>query len=273
MRTIASALLALASTLLSAQSTDTTEVRNGVFWIYGTGKDGRPKGEGVAYDTAGRSVGRETYRKGLTHGQLVWYDARGRVTWTVSYQKGIRQGIAIQYDSLGQKIHSINYRKGIKHGHEIYFRPSGRVHYDLENRNGQLHGTLKSYHPNGLIEWTGEFRDGEMHGERILRDSTGTLHNGGYMTTFPMGMGRSSVTCAQGRPHGESIMQRNDGSVTYRGRYENGRPDGEFLYYDRDGKVYRKSYFENGVFVRSTKRGTYGGHTPQPYEAPLPEER
>jgi antitoxin component YwqK of YwqJK toxin-antitoxin module len=68
-------------------------------------------------------------------------------------------------------------------------------------------------------------------------------------------------------------MLRNDGKVSYTGWYNDGRPDGEFLYYDRDGQVYRKAYFENGVFVRSTRRGNNGGHAPQPYEVPLPEER
>ena len=273
MRTTLFAFITLATSSLFAQRTDTTEVKNGVFWIYGTGKDGRPEGEGAAYDTTGRLVGRIAYRRGLSHGQLEWYDGSGRRTWTVPYEKGLRDGVAIQYDSLDRKIHSIAYRKGDKHGPEIYNYLNGRVHYALENRNGHLHGTLRSYHPNGLIEWTGGFREGEMHGERILRDSTGALYNGEYVTKFPMGMGQNTVTCTKGRPQGELIMLRNDGKVSYTGAYKDGRPDGEFLYYDRDGKVYRKAHFENGVFVRSTRRGNDGDHTPQQYEIPLPEER
>lgn len=273
MRTIVFAFLTLPTSSLLAQQTDTTEVKNGVFWVYGTGKNGRPEGAGTAYDTTGRLVGRETYRKGFTHGPQVWYDGRGRKTWTVPYVNGLRHGTAMQYDSLDRKIHSITFRKGIKHGPEIFYHPNGRVHYDIDNRNGHVHGTIKTYHPNGMIEWIGGFREGEMHGERILRDSTGALYNGEYVTKFPMRMGRYTVTCAQGRPHGELTMLRDDGTVGYIGRYNDGRPDGEFLYYDRDGKVYRRAYFEKGVFVRSTQRGNDGGHTTQPYEVPLREER
>ena len=265
--------LVLASSQLHAQHLDTTEVKNGVYWIFTRGKNGRPIGEGVAYDTTGRTVGRETYRKGRTHGQLGWYHRNGKIMWTVPYEQGFRSGIAIQYDSLGSKIHSITFRKGLKHGPELYFQQNGRVHYRIEHRNGHMHGRLTSYHPNGRVEWTGGFRDGEMHGERVLRDSAGTLHTGDYLTTFPMGMGRYSVTCKEGRPQGKLIMQRNDSTVSCTGWYTDGCPNGEFLYYDRKDEVYRKAYFENGVFVRSTRRGNYGGHTPQPYEGRLPEER
>lgn len=259
--------------LVCAQRTDTTEVKNGVFWVHEIGKNGRPIGEGTAYDTTGRLVGRETYRKGFTHGPLIWYDVRGRRMWTVPYVKGYQHGTAIQYDSLDRKIHSITFREGIRHGPEIFYHPNGRVHYRMENRYGQLHGTLKSYHANGLVEWTGGYQEGEMHGERILRDSTGALYNGEYLTTFPMSMGQYRVMCIQGRPQGELIMQRKDGSVSYSGRLENGRPVGEFLYFDRKGEVYRKAHFENGVFIRATRKGFDGGHTPQPYELQLPEER
>lgn len=273
MRTIAFAFLSLATSLLFAQRTDTTEVKNGIYWVFDVGKDGRPVGEGLAYDTTGHLVGRETYRRGFTHGDLVWYDRKGRKAWTVPYIKGYRHGTAIQYDSLDRKIHSIMFSEGMKHGPEIFYHPNGRVHYRVEYRYGQLHGTLRSYHPNGLIQWTGGYHEGEMHGERILRDSTGALYNGEYLTTFPMKMGQYRVTCTQGRPHGELIMQRNDGSVSYSGQYVNGRPDGEFLYFDRKGEVYRKSLFENGVFIRATRRGFDGARTPQPYELQLPEER
>lgn len=266
-------LLTFASSPLCAQQRDTTAVKNGVYWIYNTGKDGRPVGEGLAYDTTGFLRGRETYRRGYSHGELTWYDRHGRRTWTVPYSKGYRHGTAMQYDSLDRKIHSITFRDGERHGPEIFYYPNGRVHYRVEYRYGQIHGTLRSYHTNGLIEWTGGFRDGEMHGERILRDSTGALYDGEYLTTFPMGMGRYRVTCIQGRPQGELIMQRNDSTVSYTGWYTDGRPDGEFLYFDREGEVYRKAHFENGVFIRATRRGFDGSHTPQPYELQLPEER
>lgn len=273
MRTSTIIFLALATSQLHAQQRDTTEVKNGVYWVYETSTKGFPVGEGLAYDTTGMLRGSVSFRQGLAHGDLVWYDGQGRKTWIVPYSKGFQHGAAMQFDSLERKIHSITFREGEKHGPEIFYYPNGRVHYRIENRYGQPHGTLRSYHTNGLIEWTGGFRDGEMHGERILRDSTGALYNGEYLTTFPMKMGQYRVTCIQGRPHGELIMQRNDNSVSYRGRYENGRPDGEFLYFDRAGEVYRKSYFENGVFLRATRRGGDGGHTPQPYETQLPEER
>jgi antitoxin component YwqK of YwqJK toxin-antitoxin module len=266
-------LLVLVSSLLEAQQLDTTEVKNGVYWVYETGTNGLPVGEGLAYDTTGVLRGSVSYRQGFAHGDLVWYDRQGRKTWTVPYVKGYLHGTAMQYDSLDRKIHSITFREGERHGPEIFYYPNGRVHYRVENRYGQIHGTLRSYHTNGRIEWTGGFREGEMHGERILRDSTGALYTGEYLTTFPMNMGHYRVTCTQGRPHGELIMQRDDGSVSYTGQYVNGRPDGEFLYLDREGEVYRKAHFENGVFQHATRRGGDGGRSPQPYETPLPEER
>lgn len=273
MRNCALIIIALITSLLQAQQLDTTETKNGVYWVLTRGKNGRPVGEGLAYDTAGNLVGRETYRRGFTHGDMVWYDRQGRKAWTVPHVKGFRHGTAVQYDSLERKIHSITFREGMKHGPEIFYHPNGRIHYRMENRYGQLHGTLRSYHTNGLVEWTGGFREGEMHGERILRDSTGALYNGEYLTTFPMKMGQYRVTCTQGRPHGKLIMQRHNGSVSYSGQYVNGSPDGEFLYFDRKGEVYRKAHFENGVFIHATRKGYDGGHTPQPYELQLPEER
>ncbi|MCB0771703.1 MAG: hypothetical protein KDC00_14990 [Flavobacteriales bacterium] len=258
---------------LYAQVNDTTEVRNGVFWIFERGRDGRPMGEGMAYDTTGRLVGRETYRKGLSHGQLIWYDGQGRTAWTVPYEKGFRHGVAIQYDSLDRRIHSITYRKGIKHGPEVYYHPNGRIHYELDNRNGQLHGALISLHPNGQIEWTGGFRDGEMHGERILRDSTGALVNGEYVTNYPLARGHYTVSCVNGRPHGKVVGIAVDGQLAYTGNYTDGSPDGEFIFFSPDGSIRRKEYYEKGKYVRSTQRGKRGAHTPDQYGPSLREER
>lgn len=177
-------------------------MKNGVYWVYDTEKDGRPVGEGLAYDTTGKLVGRETYRRGFTHGDLVWYrSSRKEGVDRALCRKGFRHGTAMQYDSLDRKIHSITFREGIKH------RPSTCAcpEWSRSLSHGESLWTTtwyarRSYHTNGLVEWTGGFRDGKMHGERILRDSTGTLYNGEYLTTFPMGMGRYRVACTPGPP-------------------------------------------------------------------------
>ena len=272
MRTVVFAFLTLATSPLFAQGTDTTEVKNGVFWIYETGKNGRPVGEGAAYDTTGRLVGRETYRRGLTHGQSVWYDGRGRKTWTVSYVKGLRHGIAIQYDSLDRKIHSITFRKGVKHGPEIYYHPNGRVQISQRYRTGVLHGPSATYHANGKVEWTKAYRDGKLHGERILRDSTGALVDGEYVTWYPMRRGQYTVACVNGRPHGKVTAHLADGRAAYTGNYSNGLPDGEWIFFDKEGKVWRKEYYIMGKFERSTQGGGKGGYTPGQYPLQHPEE-
>lgn len=230
--------VAFASTQLSAQRTDTTEIKNGVYGVFEADKKGRPKSLAAVYNTTGLLIRHEHYRAGLLHGPVIYFD------------------------TLGRKTLQSEYRKGHKHGSDIYYFPEGRVHYQVPFRNGKMHGDMQSFHPNGNIEWTGAFRNGTFFGKRILRDSTGALFNGEYTTFYPMGRGHFTVICINGRPQGEIIVLGPNDKMTFSGNYTNGFPDGEFLFFDRAGTVWRKEYYIMGKFERSTQRGNKGGSSP-----------
>jgi len=234
--------LAFASTLLCAQRTDTTEIKNGRFSVFQRDAFGNPKNPVAVYDTTGRLLSRVSWRDGLLHGP------------------------AIQYDSLGRKTWIETYKKGKKHGKEVFYHPNGQVYWKLHYRKGTRHGASATYHPNGRMEWTKPYRANKLYGERVLRDSTGALFNGEYLTVFPMGMGQYKTICTNGRPHGELIVLRGNGNVSYTGSYNKGYPDGEFLYYNKEGKVYRKEYYSMGKFQRSDEPET--GATPEPAKEP-----
>ncbi|MCC6542233.1 MAG: hypothetical protein IT225_08440 [Flavobacteriales bacterium] len=273
MKTTAIILLLLASYAGHAQQMDTTEVKNGRYWVLERGKDGRAAGVGMAYDSTGRLVGHGTYRRGLAHGQWVWYDDRGRRTWATPYVKGFLHGTAIQYDSLERKTWSIMYRKGQRHGLEEYFHPDGGIMVSQHHRNGLVHGRSITYHRNGRVEWTKAYREGKLHGERVLRDSTGALVDGEYVSSYPLDRGHLTTTCINGRPQGKWVATRKDGQVTITGNYTDGYPDGEVVFFAPDGSIWRKEYYEMGRFVRSTQRGNNGDHTPDQYPLPHTPER
>ena len=232
MRAVAFALLYCSASPVIAQRADTTEVKDGMYGVFQRDALGYPKNPVSVYDTTGRLLRHVSYRDSLLHGPVIWYDSLGRKAWTIKY------------------------KKGQKHGPDIFYFPDGTVQWKRCNRNGKYHGASTSFHPNGRVEWTKAYRNGRLHGERILRDSTGALFNGEYLTVFPAGMGQYKTICHNGRPHGELIVLRGDGTVSYTGKYDKGFPDGEFLYYDKDGKVYRKEYYSMGEFLRSTGEET-----------------
>ncbi|MBK9176503.1 MAG: hypothetical protein IPM46_09220 [Flavobacteriales bacterium] len=230
--------LAFASSLLCAQRTDTTEVKNGMYGVFQRDAFGNPKNPVAVFDSTGRLLRHVSYRDDLLHGPVIWYDSLGRKAWLIAH------------------------KKGQKHGPDIFYYPDGTVQWKRSNRNGKHHGASTSFHPNGRVEWTKAYRHGKLHGERILRDSTGALFNGEYLTVFPAGMGHYRTICTNGRPHGELIVLRGDGMASYTGSYNKGYPDGEFLYFNNEGKVYRREYYSMGKFLRSTEEETNATPTP-----------
>ncbi|MBK6627717.1 MAG: hypothetical protein IPG35_09005 [Flavobacteriales bacterium] len=228
MRNPALILLLLAASSMHAQGWDTTEVKNGRYSVFQRDELGRPKNPVAVYDTTGRLLSRVCWREGKLHGP------------------------AIQYDSLGRKTWLETYRKGTKHGTEIFFHPNGQVAWNIQWRKGVRTGASATFHPNGRKEWSKAYRGNRLHGERVLRDSTGALFNGEYLTIFPWGMGQYKTICTNGRPHGELTVLRGDGTVAYTGRYNKGYPDGEFIYYDKAGKVHRTEFYAKGRCVRSS---------------------
>lgn len=241
--------LTIASSHLCAQRTDTTEVKNGMYGVYKVDERGRPLNPMAVHDTTGRLLRHISYKHGLLEGPVIHYDSLGRKTWTQQY------------------------KRGQKHGREVYFYPDGTVMISQTNRNGNVHGQSITYHPNGRVEWTKSYRDGKLHGERILRDSTGALVNGEYISFYPFDRGQYTVTCFNGRPQGKVVATLKGGQVGFTGNYTDGYPDGEFIFFSPDGTIWRKEFYEKGKFVRSTQRGKNGAHTPEQYEPPLPEER
>ena len=227
------------SSLLAAQRTDTTEVKNGRYSVFQRDALGNPKNPVALYDTTGRLLSHASWRDGLLHGQMIWYDSLGRKAWMVTY------------------------RKGQKHGPDIYYYPDGTVHWERNNRHDKHHGPSTSYHPNGRVEWKKGYREGRLHGERILYDTIGALFTGEYLTVFPAGLGQYRTTCTNGRPHGVLVVLRGDGSVSYTGNYNKGYPDGEFLYNNTDGTVYRKEYYVMGKFLRSLEQETNTSPAPE----------
>ncbi|MBK6548817.1 MAG: toxin-antitoxin system YwqK family antitoxin [Flavobacteriales bacterium] len=226
--------------VLCAQSTDTTEVKNGTYWVVQRDAKGIPVNAVVLYDTTGRMVCRGSYRGGLVHGPMIYFDSTGTKTRLVTYKKGKRNGA------------------------EYVYYPNGKTQVQSTNRNGWPQGRSTSYYPNGQVEWTKQYRDGKLFGERVLRDSTGALYNGDYLTEYQSGA-RYTTNCINGRPHGEWNMLRPNGEISYTGHYTNGFPDGEYIYFDNDGKIFRKEYYEMGKFIRSTQRGANGAATPNQY--------
>ncbi|MBL8011081.1 MAG: hypothetical protein JNJ64_10780 [Flavobacteriales bacterium] len=228
MRTALVVIIWSFSSPLYAQRWDTTEVKNGRYSVFQRDELGRPKNPVAVYDTTGRLLSRVCWREGKLHGP------------------------AIQYDSLGRKTWLETYRMGKKHGTEIFYHPNGQAAWKIHYRNGTRTGASATYHPNGRLEWTKPYRRNELYGERVLRDSTGALFNGEYLTVFPLGLGQYKTICTNGRPHGELVVLRGDGTVAYTGRYNKGYPDGEFTYYDKSGKVYRTEFYAKGKCIRSS---------------------
>lgn len=227
--------LAFASSLVCAQRTDTTEVKNGRYSVFQRDALGNPKNPVAVYDTTGRLLSRVSWRDGLVHGRLTQYDSLGRRTWMLTYKKGKKQGV------------------------ERYYYPDGTVQYESRQRKHAVHGKHSSYHPNGKVEWRKAYRHGKLHGERILRDSTGALHNGEYVTRFPLGRGSYTTTCVNGRPQGPVVARSANGTVIYMGQYKDGLPDGEWTFFRPDGTVSWKEQYSNGKFISSTRPGDYRG--------------
>lgn len=242
-------LFAFASSPMCAQRTDTTEVKNGMYGVYRSDASGTALGPMAVYDTTGRLLRHLSYKNGLLHGEMIHFDSLGRKTWTQEYRKGKRQG------------------------RETYLYPDGSVLFKAQYRNGAIHGLNTTYHPNGRVEWTKSYRDGKLHGERVLRDSSGALFNGEYVTAFPLGRGHYTCMCINGRPQGKLVAILKSGQVAYTGSYRDGFPDGEFIFFSPDGSVWRKEYYQMGTFIRSTQRGNNGAHTPDQYPVPHPNER
>ena len=234
MKIVAILCFTLLSSLLAAQRTDTTEVKNGVYGVYKVDGRNAALNPMAVYDTTGRLLRHISYKHGLLHGPVIHFDSLGRKTWTLEY------------------------RKGRRHGPEAYYYLDGSVMVSQWNRNGVIHGPCTTYHPNGKVEWTKAYRDAKLHGERILRDSTGALANGESTSYFPLDRGRYITTCINGRPQGKMVATLKNGQVAYTGNYKNGFPDGEFIFFSPDGGIWRKEYYEMGRFVRSTQRGNNG---------------
>lgn len=228
-RSIALLFYLITTLPLFAQITDTTALKNGVYGVFQRNKHGEPQNP------------------------VVYYDTTGLLKYSASFQNQQLNGPVIYFDEDGRKTMLTEYKDGLLHGDNIYYYPDGSIQVIWPYRQGDLHGISYSYHPNGKIEWTKAYRNGKFFGERILRDSTGTLFNGDYTTVFPMGHGQYTVTCINGRPHGElKVLGRND-RLGYTGNYNNGLPDGEFVFYGRTGNVIYRDYYKNGKFVNGVQ--------------------
>ena len=229
MKSVAFLFLSLASPLLCAQRTDTTEVKNGTYGVFQRDERGNPINPVAYYDSTGVLVYHASFRKNVLHGPVIHYDKSGHKTWLVEYKKGQKDGA------------------------DIYFYPDGSVQWKRSNRKGKVHGRTESFYPNGNTEWTKAYREGHLFGERILRESTGALFNGEYTTVFPLGTGQYTTTCVNGRPYGKLTVFGPKGEVSYIGNYDKGFPEGEFVYYDKEGHITRKEYYKKGEFVNSVE--------------------
>jgi len=229
MKIIAFALLSLSSSLLYAQRTDTTEVKNGRYGVFERDERGNPLNPVAVYDTTGQLLRHESYRNGLRHGQVINFDSLGRKTWNSSY------------------------RRGQRNGPDTVFHPNGNAHWVRRYRNDKAHGMSTTYHPNGRVEWIKPFRADKLFGERILHDSTGSLVEGEYTTRFPLNWGYYNSTCSKGRPYGKLTVYRANGEVSYSGQYENGLAVGEFIFFDPNGHVEHKDYYRKGRFRYSVE--------------------
>ncbi|MEZ4756169.1 MAG: hypothetical protein R2817_05025 [Flavobacteriales bacterium] len=112
MSTSLSLCLFFLSSLLLAQRTDTTEVKNGRYHVFQRDALGNPKNPVALYDTTGRLLSHASWRDGLLHGPV------------------------LRYDSLGRKARVVTYKKGQEHGPDIYYHPDGTMHWERNNRRG-----------------------------------------------------------------------------------------------------------------------------------------
>lgn len=129
-------------------------------------KDGKPDGELVEFDAAGRVSTRLTFRAGVLHGPAsVLRD--GAPQMEMSYADGFLDGELRSFDTAGRVSAVVRYAAGRREGLSEILDAQGRPMRLEPYRDDRLDGEVVEYWDDGTVRQRTAYREGLRDGETV----------------------------------------------------------------------------------------------------------
>lgn len=223
-----------------------TEWSEGKLTFTGRYTAGKPDGEFVAYDRAGRELGRFTMKAGT--GTLLTFHGNQRPSSRQAMVDGVAAGIYQELTSQGKVVVEGRYRGGHKHGTWKAWTPGRTLVRVQTYKRGQLDGAVKKY-VAGKLATSATYVAGKAHGPYAeYRDGAPALigelvddrRHGTWTTYDKDGQVVLTATYDRGVLHGP-WRQLVDGAVL-EGELAHGRRTGTWARTARGGGVSTVTY-------------------------------
>lgn len=174
-----------------------------------------------------------------THGIAKTYHFEtGKLTTKIPYYLGEKHGFAEYYNAKGELLFKKEYKFGKKIGeHKTFSKDNKLLKEEYYNTEGEKIGTWKTYTFNGELEQEENYKNDSLNG---------------ISTTYKYGKISSSTEFKNGKRHGLTVYNKENGEKSSDVIYENGDLIKEMIYY-QNGNIFSLQELNKETELYSTK--------------------
>lgn len=176
----------------------------GTLTFSGTYAAGKPHGELIHYDRAGRELGKVTIKNGT--GTLLTFHANKKASSRTAIKDGLRNGVYQELTQLGKVVVDGRYQNDLQHGTWKQLALDGTLTLEQTYKRGALDGPLRKY------------VDGKLATEATYADGKRTGPYAEHRDGKPAVTGQYDAD----RKHGTWTTYAADGSVLLTATYDHG---------------------------------------------------
>ena len=204
----------------------------GTLTFTGTYQAGKPNGEFVYFDRAGRELGRFTVVGGT--GTMQTFHTNKKPSSKQAIHGGVASGLYQELTPLGKLVVEGRYKNGAKHGVWKKWTSDGALVHEQSWKAGVLDGSMKKY-VAGVLATETTYADGKVDGPYAEHRDGKPWITGAFV---------------RDRKHGTWTTYDRDGRVIVTATYKDGVLDGPWRQLDGDAVV-------EGVMVAGRRSGTW----------------
>lgn len=281
-------------TYLDGEKTTETfvnDVKQGITsWYYPDGKlkksipfsDGQEDGLGREFDTTGRVITMESYKKGfitareyvnrtdkagLAQGKWVTFWNNGNLHTEGTYRKGQKNGYFRQYTNDGKLFKIFKYIDDVlqEDAEEIAridersdYYSNGVIKTKAQYKNNLPDGLWSEFSEDGTLISMLLYKKGVVTGKGIT-DAAG-MRQGPWIEYYDDGIRKAEGKYKDGKRVGSWTFYYHSGGKEEEGKFDSrGRPDGDWKWYYEEGQLLREQSFslgkEDGLMAEYTISG------------------
>lgn len=162
----------------------------------------------------------------------------GKIQAEGTYTDNRRTGLWKFYTPTGIVEQTGSYNNGRPDGLWRWYYDNGAILREEEYFQGQRDGASTEYSTTGDIIGQGQYSDGEKNGDWKFR-SGDFVEEGKYIIGLKDGTWKAYYS---------------DGTLKFKGNFNQGNPDGPQIYYFENGKIKEEQYFKMGIRQKTWKK-------------------